>query len=170
MGRACAVLVGNEALPMIKLTAIKPSAKAINFTRFATAAKLGMKDAAEAAEKDLQSTFKTWQHQPTITIKERSDGYSLTVDDDVWNMLDKGTRAHRIIARKAKRLRFFGGYRAKTRPGFIGSQAGGSSGGPVFRQVVNHPGTKARSWSKLIGSKYRARLKTFISKRIREAM
>lgn len=155
---------------MIKLVAIKPSAKAINFTRFATAAKLGMQDAAEAAENDLQSTFKTWNHQPTITIKERQDGYSLTVDDDVWNMLDKGTRAHRIVARRAKRLRFFGGYRAKTRPGFIGSQAGGSSGGPVFRQMVNHPGTKARSWSKLIGAKYRSRLKLFIQKRIKEAL
>ena len=155
---------------MIKLVAIKPSAKAINFTRFATAAKLGMKDAADAAKVDIESTFKTWKHQPVVTVKERSDGYSITVDDDVWNMLDKGTRAHRIVARKAKRLRFFGGYRAKTRPGFIGSQAGGSSGGVVFRQSVMHPGTKARSWSKLIGSKYRAKLKTFISKRIREAM
>ena len=155
---------------MIRLIAIKPSAKAINFTRFADAAKLGMKDASEAAKVDIESTFKTWKHQPTVAVKERSDGYSLTVDDDVWNMLDKGTRAHRIVARKAKRLRFFGGYRAKTRPGFIGSQAGGSSGGVVFRQSVMHPGTKARSWSKLIGSKYRAKLKTFISKRIREAM
>lgn len=155
---------------MIKLVAIKPSAKAINFTRFATAAKLGMKDAADAAEQDLQSTAKTWKHPITITIKERSDGYSLSVDDDVWSMLDKGTRSHRIVARKAKRLRFFGGYRAKTRPGFIGSQAGGASGGVVFRQSVMHPGTKARSWSKLIGAKYRAQLKTFISKRIREAV
>ena len=155
---------------MIKLIAIKPSAKSINFTRFATAAKLGMKDAAEAAEKDLEATYATWTHKPTVDVKERSDGYSLTVDDQVWNFLDKGTRAHRIIARRAKRLRFFGGYRAKTRPGFIGSQAGGSSGGVVFRQSVNHPGTKARSWSKLIGSKYRAKLQSFISKRIKEAM
>lgn len=155
---------------MIKLVAIKPSAKAINFTRFATAAKLGMQDAAEAAKADLESTAKTWQHAITITIKERSDGYSLTVEDDVWNMLDHGTRAHRIVARRAKRLRFAGGYSAKTRPGFIGSQSGGASGGVVFRQSVMHPGTKARGWSKLIGAKYRAQLKTFIQKRIREAM
>lgn len=155
---------------MIKLVAIKPSAKAINFTRFATAAKLGMQDAAESAKADIESTFKTWKHQPIVVVKERSDGYSLTVDDDVWNMLDKGTRAHRIVARRAKRLRFIGGYRAKTRPGFIGSQSGGASGGVVFRQSVMHPGTKARSWSKLIGTKYRSRLQTFISKRIREAL
>jgi hypothetical protein len=129
-----------------------------------------MEDAAEAAKKDIEATFETWSHKPTVDVKERSDGYSLTVNDDVWNMLDKGTRAHRIVARRAKRLRFFGGYRAKTRPGFIGSQAGGASGGVVFRQSVNHPGTKARSWSKLIGTKYRAQLQTFISKRIKEAV
>ena len=155
---------------MIKLIAIKPSAKAINFTRFADAAKLGMRDAADAAQQDLESTAKTWKHPITITIKERQDGYSLSVDDDVWNMLDKGTRAHRIIARRAKRLRFAGGYRAKTRPGFIGSTSGGASGGVVFRQSVQHPGTTARGWSKLIGAKYRAQLKTFIQKRIREVL
>lgn len=154
---------------MIKLVAIKPSAKAINFTRFATAAKLGMKDAAEAAQKDIKATAKTWTHPIGITVKERADGYSITVEDDVWNMLDHGTRAHRIVARKAKRLRFAGGFRAKTRPGFIGSQAGSSGSGAIFRQSVNHPGTKPRGWSKLIGSKYRAQLKTFISRRIKEA-
>jgi len=155
---------------MIKMAAIKPSAKALQFTRFAEASKLGMQDAAEEVQKDIEATTKTWQHQPAVTIKERTDGYAITVDDDVWNMLDKGTRAHRIIARKAKRLRFMGGYRAKTRPGYIGSQSGGSTGGPVFRSAVNHPGTVARGWSKLIGAKYRARLASFISKRIKEAM
>jgi hypothetical protein len=162
------LLEGMDA--MIKLIAIKPSAKAINFTRFADAAKLGMKDAAEAAQQDIEATFKTWNHQPTVVVKERSDGYSLTVDDDVWNMLDKGTRAHRIVARRAKRLRFASGFRAKTRPGFVGSQAGGSSGGPVFAQGVNHPGTTARGWSKLIGAKYRTQLSRYISKRIKEVL
>lgn len=155
---------------MIKLVAIKPSAKAINFTRFATAAKLGMQDAAEAAEKDIEATFETWKHKPTVTVKERSDGYSLTVDDPVWNMLDKGTPKHVIRAKRARFLRFSPGYRAKTRPGFIGSTTGSRGEGAVFRKMVNHPGTKARSWSKLIGTKYRAKIQTFISKRIKEAL
>lgn len=155
---------------MIKLIAIKPSAKSIKFTRFAEAAKLGMKDAAEDAQKDIEKTVATWQHEAAIVTKERADGYSIEVTDPIWQMLDKGTRAHRIVARRAKRLRFAGGFRAKTRPGFIGSQSGGSDGGPVFRQSVMHPGTVARGWSKLIGAKYRAQLQKYISKRIREAM
>lgn len=155
---------------MIKLVSIKPKAKAIQFTRFADAAKLGMKDAADDVVKDIEATTATWQHDVAIEVKERADGYSITVKDDIWNMLDKGTRAHRIVARRAKRLRFAGGFRPKTRPGFIGSQAGGSGGDQFFRQAVNHPGTTARGWSKLIGAKYRAQLQKYISKRIREAM
>jgi len=155
---------------MIKMVAIKPKAKAIQFTRFADAAKLGMKDAADAVVEDIEKTTATWQHDVDIEVKERSDGYSIEVKDDVWQMLNKGTRAHRIIARRAKRLRFAGGFKAKTRPGFIGSTSGGSGGDPVFRQSVQHPGTTARGWSKLIGAKYRSQLQKFISKRIREAM
>lgn len=155
---------------MIKMVAIKPKAKAIQFTRFADAAKLGMKDAADAAEQDIYSTASSWDHEIEVEVKERSDGYALEVKDKIWKLLDKGTRAHRIIARKAKRLRFGRGFAAKTRPGFIGSTAGTKATGAVFKREVNHPGTKARGWSKLIGAKYRSRLQSYISKRIREAM
>lgn len=156
---------------MIKLSAIKPSAKAINFTRFADAAKLGMRDAAEAAQADFEKTAATWRNQPDFVIKEQKDGFLVGTDGKVWNMLDKGTRAHRIVARRAKRLRFGTGFSPKTRPGFVGSQVGSSgTGGPVFVQGVDHPGTTARGWSKLIAAKYRVQLQRFISVRIKEAM
>lgn len=155
---------------MIKIAPIKPSAKAINFTRFADAAKLGLRDAAEDALKDMQKTSATWSHKPDFVIKEQKDGFLVGTDNAVWGMLDSGTRAHRIVARRAKRLRFAGGFTAKTRPGFVGSQSGGATGGPVFAQAVNHPGTTARGWSKLIASKYRVQMQRYISARIREAM
>lgn len=158
------------AFTVIKMTAIKPRSKAIQFTRFADAAKLGMRDAADAVVEDIEATTATWNHDVAIEVKERSDGYSIEVKDLVWNLLDKGTRAHRIVARRAKRLRFAGGFRPKTRPGFIGSTSGSSGGEQVFRQSVMHPGTTARGWSKLIGAKYRSQLQKFIAKRIREAM
>ena len=44
--------------------------------------------------------------------------------------LDKGTRAHAIVARNAMFLRFFV-----------------NSGAPIFRKRVFHPGTKARDFS-----------------------
>lgn len=154
---------------MIKIAPIKPSAKAINFTRYADAAKLGMRDAAEDALKDFQKTTATWRRGAEFVIKEQRDGFLVGTSNDVWNMLDKGTRAHRIVARRAKRLRFSSGFSAKTRPGFVGSQSGGSSGGPVFAQSVQHPGTTARAWSKLIASKYKVQLQRYIATRIKEA-
>jgi hypothetical protein len=155
---------------LIKLVAIKPNAKKVDFTRFSAAAKLGLKDAGDAALEDFRKTTATWSKQPDFTTKEQKDGVLIGTDNDVWNMLDKGTRAHRIIARRGKRLRFSGGFRAKTRPGFIGSQSGGSgTGGPVFVQSIDHPGTVARSWSKLIAAKYKVQLSRFIDARIREA-
>lgn len=155
---------------MIKLSPITPNAKKINFSRFAPAAKLGLRDAAEDAVKDFEKTAATWLHKPAFVIKEQPTGFLVGTDDEVWTMLDQGTRAHRIVARRVKRLRFASGFTAKTRPGFVGSQAGGSSGGPVFAQEVNHPGTTARAWSKLIAAKYKAQLSRYISKRIKEAM
>ena len=156
---------------MIKMAAIKPNAKKIQFTRFADAAKLGMRDAAEAAQQDFEKTTATWQHKPDWIIKEQQDGFLVGTDDDVWNMLDKGTRPHPITARRARFLRFSSGFSAKTRPGFIGSQSGGSSGGPVFRKFIpRHPGTTARGWSKLIAAKYKVQLSRYIGARIREAM
>lgn len=154
---------------MIKLASIKPSAKAITFTRFATAAKLGLKDAAEAAEKDFRSTSATWNHKPEYVIKEQKDGYLVGTEDDVWVMLNQGTRAHLIVARRAKRLRFGVGGAPKTRPGFVGSTGGSAGSGAVFAQTVHHPGTTARAWSKLIAAKYRVQLQQYISKRIKEA-
>jgi hypothetical protein len=156
---------------VIRLTAIKPRAKAIQFGRFADAAKLGMQDAANEAVKDFQKTTATWKSEVTFAAKARADGYEVGPTGgatDIYGYVDKGTRAHKIIARRGKRLRFGSSFTPKTRPGFIGSQSGGSSG-QVFRQSVNHPGSKARSFSKLIARKWQAQLQRFIEKRIREA-
>jgi hypothetical protein len=156
---------------LIKIAPITPNAKKINFSRFAPAAKLGMQDAAEAAVADFEQTTATWQHKPTFTAKEQPTGFLVGTDDDVWSMLDSGTRAHLIVARRAKRLRFATGGTPKTRPGFVGSQSGSvGRGAPVFARAVQHPGTKARSWSKLIASKYRVQVSRYIAVRIKEAV
>jgi len=153
---------------VIRLTAIKPRAQAIRFGRFADAAKQGMKDAADEALRDFQKTTATWQHQPDFAVKPYGNGYQIGTDDEIYGYVDKGTRAHKIVARRAKRLRFGSSFRPKTRPGSLSSGSGGSSG-QVFRSSVNHPGTKARSFSKLIGAKWRAQLATYMQRRIKEA-
>jgi len=154
---------------MIKIAAIKPSAKAIKFSRFADAAKLGLKDAAEAAVEDFEKTSATWNHSPDFVMKEIADGYKVGTKDDIWNMLDHGTRAHMIIARRAKRLRFGVGGSPKTRPGFVGSTGGRQGSEVKYAQSVQHPGTTARAWSKLIAEKYRVQMGRYIQERMKEA-
>lgn len=158
---------------MIRLTAIKPNAKAIAFTRFGPAAKLGLRDGAEGAQADFASTTATWKTDVSFVIKERADGFEVGPTGEgatIYQYVDKGTRAHLIAARRAKRLRFMGGFSPKTQPGVIGSRSGSSGSGAVFRSVVHHPGSRARNFSKLIAKKWQGRMGTLISKRIREAM
>jgi len=130
----------------------------------------GLQDAALEAQKDFQKTTSSWSHSVTFEIVARADGYEIGTKDDIWNMLNKGTKAHTIVPKSAKRLRFRGGYKAKTRPAWIGSGPGGASGSVVYRKIVRHPGTKARSWSQLIGKRWRALLGGYVQKRISEAV
>lgn len=155
---------------MIKLVPILPKRRnQFDARRQQQAIDAGLKDAADGALKDFESTTATWSHQPAFTAKTQANGVLIGTKDDIWQMLEHGTRPHTIVASKIA-LRFPGTYAAKTRPGFIGSQSGGASGGPVFRKVVHHPGTVARGWSKIIAKKWRSRVAQMVQKRINEAM
>lgn len=155
---------------MIRLTVIKPNAKKVLFSRFAVAAKQGLDDAAQGALKDFQKTTATWKHDVTFEAKERKDGYEIGPTGgatDIYGFVDQGTRAHRIVARRARRLRFGVGGSPKTRPGFIGSGSGVAGKGAVFARAVNHPGSKGRGFSRLIRAKWAAQTKRLIEQRIR---
>jgi hypothetical protein len=74
-----------------------------------------------------------------------------------WVWTNEGTEPHIITAKDGGRL-FFGtsGGRAKTQPGFIGSNPGVIAGKPYTRpQSVNHPGTKARNFTAKIMTRTR---------------
>lgn len=155
---------------MIKFKPIIPKRLPINARTQQQAIDAGMADAAAGALVDFQSTAETWTTQPTFKAKPIKNGYLVGTDNDIWGMLDHGTKPHDIVATKIA-LRFPGGpYRAKTRPGFIGSQAGGSSGAFIFRGKVHHPGTKPRGWSILIRKKWQPRVAQLVQKRINEAL
>lgn len=155
---------------MIRLAPIRPSAKAVAFSRFAAAARQGMQDAAQDARADFEQTTATWQHQPVFEVKAFGDGFAVGTRDAIYGYVDKGTRAHLIRARRARFLHFAPGGRAKTSPARLRSGSGSAGSGDVFARQVQHPGTAARQFSKLIGAKYRAQLKQYVARRIREAM
>lgn len=130
----------------------------------------GLRAAAKAVEKDYKATTATWEHkvefETVIALDKTKAEFLVGTDDPIYNYVDKGTKPHIIRPKKAKVLRFQSGYSSKTKPNVIGSTAGGASGDIVFASVVNHPGTEARNFSKVINAKHK---KTF-KNRMHEAM
>ena len=120
------------------------------------------KDVSRKLKLDLQSTTRTWSKRPDfqVPVLLRGDGFDIIggTDDPVWNWLDVGTRPHAILPRAGGVLAFQwggkGSYMPKSIPHWIGSQAGGSTGGTVITRRVWHPGTKPRKWSVVLGVKY----------------
>lgn len=155
---------------MIKLVPIKPKRNRLDLRAQQAAIDAGFQDAADGALADFQATTLSWTTKVDFTVKKQRDGILIGTDNKIWLFGDQGTKAHEIRPRRVGKLRFLDSFKAKTRPGFIGSGSGGSSGAPVFARVVHHPGTAPRGWSKLIRKKWSTRIGPLVQKRINEAM
>lgn len=148
-------------MPNIALKPLLPKGmpKTSDFTQ---AIKKAALKTANLTERDLKATTKTWVHKPdfSVNILPTDDPYTIIAgtDDDIYGYVDAGTKPHVIRPKRSRYLRFFSGYRAKTRVGIIGSREGGAYGDTVFRTSVYHPGTKARQFMATIA---RRRQKTF---------
>lgn len=131
----------------------------------------GMSNAAEDVVVDFETTTATWKHKPNFKATEVSAAeWIISTDDKIWAMLDDGTKPHIIRPKRAKRLRFqwggVGSYRAKTRPGYLGSNKGGIKGPIVYRKQVRHPGTVARKWTKAAEDKWNNELGDIVQRAI----
>ena len=113
-----------------------------------------MMSIAEDAKIDFEKTVETWKEKPEFYIDERPRSYAVVTDDEIYHFVDKGTRPHSIDPVNAPMLAFRGNYQAKTTPKVIASRPGGASGPIVFATHVDHPGTQARDFSKLIHAKW----------------
>ena len=147
---------------MISMKAITPppfKADAI-YKRMLGAAKR----AADLADKEFAKTYKTWTHKPTFikAVASSAAGISWIVatDNQIYIWLNDGTKGPYPIPKgRSGHLTFPSGYKAKTTPGTLFSQSGGSYGSTVhiFGQVM-HPGIKARGWDKDSGFPTRQKL------------
>jgi hypothetical protein len=83
--------------------------------------------------------------------------YPTGAGSDVWNMLNEGSPEHNIplSPKVGGLLHFKKGYRAATTPGQIQSRRAYRSA-PWWhaRQIVPHPGFKARKFTELIAQEY----------------
>jgi hypothetical protein len=112
---------------------------------------------AREARRDFEMYVSNWRTVVKFLLSGRN-GRQIVTDNEVFGYVDAGTKAHTIRPRRAKTLAFKAVYRAKTKPGKLRSQHGGSSGPMVYSRLSKHPGTKARKIVKLVAEKYQKRL------------
>lgn len=142
---------------MAKSVAILPKGKKLNMRRVIENTLTAQ---AKAIKVDFALPAQTWRHKVGVSIATTAPyERTITVDDDIYAMLNEGTKAHDI---KPKRpggvLRFQGPFRAKTVPNEIRSNKGGVGKVVTWSRGVHHPGTKARNWDRVIAKKWRERL------------
>jgi hypothetical protein len=122
------------------LKVIKPKVNALNAREMTAAVKRVMQQAADDAQSDFEHTTDGWQHKVVFEQVPVKDGIIVGTEDEIWQYQDEGTKPHPIVPRNAKVLRFPAGGRV------------------VYTRHVNHPGTKARGWSKMIATKWQREL------------
>lgn len=134
-----------------------------------------MRMVAKSVAVDFIATTYTWRRRPDFTITE-VDAANIVIgtDNDIWQMIDVGTRPHIIRVKYAKALRFqwggVGSYKAKTVPRQFRSNKGSVSGPINYRKQVSHPGFKARDYTDAAAVKYQRLLPGIIQRAIDAAM
>lgn len=82
---------------------------------------------------------------------------AVLTDSQVFGWVNDGTQAHPIAPRHAKAISYQVDFTPKTTPGVVSSQPGGKSGPYITYPkgfVVQHPGTEARHFDKVITEKH----------------
>lgn len=158
----------------ISFEPIKPKRPIVNAAALAAGIKDATEKAKEGVKADFQKTTATWQHQPVWYVTRRGTDWFIGTKDEIYGYVDQGTAPHLIKSKYPPkgRLRFrVGGFRAKSRPGYIASYAGAkASGKQVFPKVVHHPGTKAREFSKKIRVKWEKEFAKMMRAAIKKAI
>ena len=135
---------------MISIRRIVPKGLGAQFKAAPEAVEKGMREAAEAIQADMEKTTAGWKHEVTFSIDKSGDGYTIGTDDQIWTYQDEGTRPHVILPRRARVLRF---------------EVGGDL---VFAHRVNHPGTKARLFTKQLQKSWQRGVVPFIRAALEE--
>lgn len=131
---------------MVKLINNMGGKPLFDVTKIEAGIKAAQQKTANGIKKDMEAVTATWDHPVRVEVKIVSGATDVIVDDDIFTMLDEGTRPHVIRPKRAKRLAFGVPSIAKTSPGVLVSRAGGGGKTRVFARAVQHPGTKPRKW------------------------
>ena len=154
---------------VVHFKAIRPGK--MHDAEFRRLARNAMRRVSSGMLKDFESTTETWDTKPefkehtSVDSREEFIAAEVSTSNPIWIMLNNGTRPHEIWAgwytgtSEHKTLAFPSMFQPKTTPKVLGSSDGASGGDTVFTPYVQHPGTEARQWTKVIADKWRSRMK-----------
>lgn len=152
---------------MPRTKAIVPKGLLVDIPAMRRAVSNALEGAAKGAKADFGVTTRTWEHKPTFTITKPGEFERLvSTDDNIYAMLDEGTKAHDIRPKRGRFLVFRTPFRSKTVPNDIRSRKGATGKQTVFARVVHHPGTKPRNWAEVIGKKWQRQLPEIMQRSI----
>lgn len=114
----------------------------------------GMEKLSEMMLEKFETTFATWQHQPSwdkeIAVTDSRVEVSVLTSDRQYILVNEGSPSHPIFPVRAKALVFPGTFEPKSKPGVMKSYPG-SSGPPIeIRDWVAHPGFVARRFDQSV--------------------
>ena len=152
----------------------------LNDAEFRRIARNAMRRVARGMKKDFEKTTEHWKHE--VIFKEHTAASSkddfiateVSTGDEVWGMLNHGTKPHLIWAgiytgkSNKKVLAFPSAFTPKTVPRALFSGPGSSGGETVRTPYVEHPGTKERAWTKVIAEKWKTPFKNEVIRAMRE--
>lgn len=153
--------------PLFSASVVVPKGVALDPKAMARAIENTLTAAARSAKVDFGVTTRTWTDRPKFIIVRLKYERIVGTDSKVYLYVTRGTRPHKIKAKQVRMLTFkVGGFRAKTRPGWIGSNKGAQGQDWRSAREVDHPGTKARDFEKTIGEKWQKELPVLMQKAI----
>lgn len=145
----------------------------INIQAFRREMNKAIKEQRDVLSEDLNRITRTWEHEVKfkIDMKDSVDKIegAISTDDEIFGYVEKGTRSHWVPKTGYARMRFHSGYRAKTRPGLIGSTQGGGYGPFWFSKRHKVKGIKGREFLKAIYLVRQAGFKRRMEKAFEEA-
>lgn len=146
-------------MAQLELRVIKPK-RFINPITMRTLIQQAYRDAAQDAKRDLEKTTATWDERVVFQVSTPPiGGATISTNSKTFNLVsEEGSPRHLIYPKRAGRLRFTVPFRAKTRPGVIGSSSGSKGTTVIKTNVVRHPGFQARRFYEAVARKHEQRL------------
>lgn len=111
------------------LVPILPKAAVFNAPALRQAINLAMDSIADGIKTDLEAHTDNWNAPPKWVVVSAGDRRDIITQDLIYRFQDKGTKAHVIMPKAARRLVFQ------------------VPGGTAFARKVNHPGTKPQNYT-----------------------